>query len=142
MIPHIEGNEARDRRGEGGMITTFSTWSTDISKAPKGRNVETTRLVTVKGETVERTISAFVADQILALTSCGMIIQSQWVPPRLTATGSVLDGDRWSGFNRGDEPVAWALWPDAEALEATIAAKRAADDRMAKEALFGCGEDA
>lgn len=123
------------------MITTTSTWSTDISKAPKGRHVETTRQVTVKGEMVDRTISTFVPDKIMALTNCGKIIESQWIPPRLTATGSVLDGDRWSGLNRGSEPVAWALWPDAEALEATISAKRAADDRMAKEALFGC-EDA
>ena len=41
--------------------------------------------------------------------------------------GAVLDGDRWSGFNRGQSPVAWALWPDAAELIATISALEKVD---------------
>lgn len=40
------------------------------------------------------------------------VFESHWIPVRLTSTGKVLEGDRWSGFTRGREPIAWMPLPE------------------------------
>lgn len=98
------------------MITTRLHWSDDISKAPKGEYVTTTYQTMVKGKPHEVTKTEHVPTKILALTKCGKVVDTRWIPAKHTASGAVLDGDRWSGFNRGDAPLRWALWPDAAEL--------------------------
>lgn len=52
---------------------------------------------------------------ILAVHKSGNVVQSYWIPPRHTGSGKLLEGNRWSGFNLGDEPIAWAPWPTYDA---------------------------
>ena len=99
------------------MITTHLHWSGDISKAPKGEMVTTKFHQTVKGEIVERSRTEHVPTRIFALTECGKIIVTYWVPAKTTQSGNVLGGDCWSGFVRGGAlPVLWAAIPDAAEL--------------------------
>lgn len=110
------------------MITTFLKWSGDISAAPKGEMVTTTYHQMVKGAPVERTRIDHVPTRIMALTSCGKVIPTYWMPAsKHTLNGEVLDGDRWIGFNRGQSPLLWALWPDASELAASLSAVEAID---------------
>lgn len=102
------------------MITELH-WSTDISKAPKGELVERHVTYQRNGETYTRLLEDFVPTPLMAVTSCGKVVRTYWIPPRKTANGGLLDGDRWSGFNHGSEPVAWALWPVAPELERAAA---------------------
>ncbi|NTA27436.1 hypothetical protein [Allorhizobium ampelinum] len=100
------------------MITTQLTWSTDISKAPKGDYVTTNYTVLVKGQPQERTRTEHVPTKILALTNCGMVVSTYWRPAEYAKTveNHVLNGDCWSGFSRGTSPVMWTAWPDAKEL--------------------------
>ncbi len=98
------------------MIHTHLHWQTDISKAPRGENVPRTIQVMIKGEAKEQTRTDFVPMRILALSKCGKVMPTYWIPGKPGA----LDGDRWSGFNRGEQPLAWAAWPDADELMASI----------------------
>lgn len=85
-------------------------WSHDISQAPRGKTIETTK--TVKGE--QRTVTHHSVEFVLAATPAGTVIQSYWIPPRYTQSGALLEGNRWSGFNVGSDPIAWAPWPTYE----------------------------
>lgn len=115
------------------MITTFLHWSADISAAPKGEMVTTTVTAIVKGEVVERQRTEHVPAKLLALTPCGKIISTHWMPAsKHTQDGDVLDGDRWHGFTRGHAPVLWAAWPDAGKIAASLAALRAGDAEAAE----------
>lgn len=40
------------------------------------------------------------------------VCETYWIPVRLSKSGKVLDGDRWSGFSRGREPLAWMPMPE------------------------------
>lgn len=51
---------------------------------------------------------------ILAVHKSRNVVQSYWIPPRHTGTGKLLEGNRWSGFNLGEDPIAWAPWPTYE----------------------------
>lgn len=51
---------------------------------------------------------------VLAVHKTGKVVQSYWVPVRHTLSGKVLEGNRWSGFNLGSDPIAWAPWPTYE----------------------------
>lgn len=113
------------------MIHQSITWSTDISKAPKGDTVNVPFTTMVKGEPQARTRQEHQTVKILALTNCGMVVSSYWIPPKKGATGVVTDVGRWSGFNPGSDPVLWAPWPDAEQLTQTYAAIKSADDFLA-----------
>lgn len=105
------------------MIHTHLQWSDDIANAPKGETVTTTTSVLVKGKPVEREKTEHVPVKILALTNCGKVVQTYWMPPsKFTQGGEVLDGDRWWGFGHGRSPILWALWPDAAELSASLAA--------------------
>lgn len=72
-------------------------WNHDISAAPRGKMVHSTRTV---GDRVHE-ISDFVPDHIWAASKCGKVIKSYWIPPVGKADG------RWSGFANGEQPIAW-----------------------------------
>jgi hypothetical protein len=101
------------------MITELH-WCTDISKAPKGENVE--RVVTYErnGKQEQRRWEDFVPTKILALTNCGKVVSTYWVPEKRTQSGAVLSHGHWSGFPErpefGGGPVMWAAWPVAPVL--------------------------
>lgn len=98
------------------MIKATIEWSSDIEAAPRGETVTKVTTFTRDGKQQQRTLEEFVPTRILALSRCGKVISSHWIPPRYTQSEAVLDGDRWHGFNRGAPPVMWALWPNGEAL--------------------------
>nr|WP_312970701.1 hypothetical protein [Brucella intermedia] len=76
-------------------------WNFDISQAPLGEFVSTTR--TVKGkEVVSRD---YRHDKIIAATDCGNVIITWWLPQ----IGQ--DGGRWNFFCKGQVPVAWMPYP-------------------------------
>lgn len=87
-------------------------WSTDISTAPRGKTVTVTR--TIKGE--QREIEEQRREYILAVQSDNTVVMTCWIPPRYTQSGKLLEGNRWSGFNLGSEPIAWAPWPTYESV--------------------------
>lgn len=86
-------------------------WNHDITAAPRGKMVKKTRHVPTKTGAKEMEVETFVRDKILAVHPEGLVSQSYWIPPIYTKSGEVLEGDRWSGFNRGTDPIAWAPWP-------------------------------
>ena len=102
------------------MITSFLHWSSDITKAPKGEMVTTAYHQMVKGEPVERSRAEHVPVKILALTSCGKVVVTYWIPGKLAQSGSILSYGHWSGFAErpefGGGPVLWAAMPDAAEL--------------------------
>ncbi len=106
-------------------------WSSDISAAPKGETVVNKRTVLLKGKPVDQEIPTFIPTFILALTKCGKVVRTCWLPIQRTASGAKLGGERWDGFNPGSEPLLWAHWPDATELGATLAAANAADAVLA-----------
>jgi hypothetical protein len=83
------------------------TFSPDLTTAPRGKTVTVTR--TIGGK--QREFEEFRSEYILAVHPDGMVSQSYWIPPRYTQSGKLLEGNRWSGFNVGSEPIAWAPWP-------------------------------
>lgn len=50
--------------------------------------------------------------KIIIASDCGKVFTSRW----LAAKGQ--DGDRWEGFSKGKNPVAWMPWPDHPDKEA------------------------
>lgn len=113
------------------MITSFLHWSDDINAAPKGEMVTTKFHQMVKGEPVERSRTKHVPTRILAVSACGKVCVTYWVPEKLTQSGSILSHGHWSGFAERHEygagPVLWAAMPDAAELLASHAAITAAD---------------
>lgn len=95
------------------MISTKIEWSDDPAAAPRGRSVERRKLV---GADKEITSSEFVPDFLMAISKCGQVVRTYWIPARYTQTGKLLDGGRWSGFATGEDPVLWASWPNGAAL--------------------------
>jgi hypothetical protein len=83
------------------------TFSPDLTTAPRGKTVTVTR--TIGGK--QREFEEFRSEYILAVHPDGMVSQSYWIPPRYTQSGKLLEGNRWSGFNVGSAPIAWAPWP-------------------------------
>lgn len=113
-------------------------WSTDIAAAPRGGMVASKRFVTIKGKPVEQTYETFVPTFIMALTKCGKIVRTYWLPGK----EGTLDGDRWSGLNRGEQPLAWATWPDAEWLMSAVEGSKAVNEALNAEPLAHAEEDA
>lgn len=83
------------------------TWNFNMDEAPKGRMVTKT-ITTTKGD---RTTEEFVPDAVLVASNCGLVLKSHWMPPKLTQSGSLLDGNRWSGFGVDKGPIAWMPLP-------------------------------
>ncbi|CUX07654.1 hypothetical protein CFBP6626_07540 [Agrobacterium tumefaciens] len=88
----------------------MTNWNHDISAAPRGKMVPFTR----KGKDGPISTEIFRKDCILAVDVHGVVYQSYWIPPRYTQSGGLLEGNRWSGFNPGIDPIAWAPWPTYE----------------------------
>lgn len=86
-------------------------WNFDISAAPRGKTVTVTRKVKTAEGIVDRSVEETRREYILAVHDDGTVVQSYWIPPRHAQSGALLDGNRWSGFNVGKEPIAWAPWP-------------------------------
>lgn len=111
------------------MIHTHLHWSDDITKAPKGHVAKEPYTLAVNGKLVERERTYYEHVRLLALTNCGKVISTHWIPAsKHTQDGEVLDGDRWHGFTRGQTPLLWALWPDAVELSASLSAINAASE--------------
>jgi len=108
------------------MIHTHLHWSDDLCKAPKGEMVTTPYFQMVKGQPVERSKTEHVPTKILALTNCGKVVSTYWLPEQLSQGGAVLRHGHWSGFPErpeyGGGPVRWAAWPDAAELLASHSA--------------------
>lgn len=83
-------------------------WNHDLSQAPRGKMVPYTR----KGKDGPVQSEQYRKEYILAVDVHGDVYQSYWIPPRYTQTGALLEGNRWSGFNPGVDPIAWAPWPE------------------------------
>ena len=90
-------------------------WNHDISAAPRGKMVPYTR----KGKDGPVQSEQYRKEYILAVDEHGVVSQSYWIPPRYTQSGGLLEGNRWSGFNPGVDPIAWAPWPEYEFAAAT-----------------------
>lgn len=89
-------------------------WNHDITQAPRGRTVQTIRKVKTSIGVIERPVDEPRREDILAVHKSGLVVQSYWIPPRHTGSGKLLEGNRWSGFNLGEDPIAWATWPTYE----------------------------
>lgn len=83
-------------------------WNHDLSQAPRGKMVPWSR----KGKDGPIVTESFRKEYILAVDEHGVVSQSYWIPPRYTQSGGLLEGNRWSGFNPGVDPIAWAPWPE------------------------------
>lgn len=83
----------------------------------------------IKGEPVERERTDFVPTRIMALSKCGKITPTYWIPGK----PGTLDGGGWSGFDRGELPLLWAAWPNAEELMKAYEAQKAGDTVIAVE---------
>lgn len=86
----------------------MTNWNHDISAAPRGKMVPYTR----KGKDGPVQSEQYRKEYILAVDVHGDVYQSYWIPPRFTQSGGLLEGNRWSGFNPGVDPIAWAPWPE------------------------------
>lgn len=95
-------------RGIPSEETPVTQWNHDISAAPRGKMVPYTR----KGKDGPVQSEQYRKEYILAVDVHGDVYQSYWIPPRYTQTGTLLEGNRWSGFNPGVDPIAWAPWPE------------------------------
>ena len=97
--------------------TTIIEWSNDLSDAPKGETVERSVVYERKGQKEMRRWEDFVPTKILALSNCGKVVPTYWVPEQRSQNGSIMRHGHWSGFVEdpafGSGPVAWAYWPDA-----------------------------
>jgi|GEM_PF-2671606 len=93
MIGHNSISE-QDRR-------VMEGWNFDISQAPLGEFVSTTRIVKDK-EVISRD---YRHEKILVATKCGKVITSYWLPK------NGQDGGRWNFMATGEQPVAWMRFP-------------------------------
>lgn len=73
-------------------------WNFDISQAPRGRNIVTTR----DGKNGPMSVTRFVPDRVIAASKCGKVTVSYFIP----------DEDRWCMFTHGEPPIAWRPWPE------------------------------
>lgn len=113
------------------MIDTIIHWSTDISSAPKGEMVTTTRTVLRKEKPVDVSEMVHVPVNILVISECGLISISHWVPEKHLSSGNVRQIGHWYGFfadhKMSTVPKAWAAIPDAAEILASLSAGEAID---------------
>lgn len=113
------------------MIHQTLTWSTDISAAPNGEMVTTTRTVLRKEKPVEVSETEHVPVRILAISECGIISISHWVPEKHLSSGNVRQIGHWYGYfadhKMSTVPKAWAYMPDAAEIRAILASGEAID---------------
>jgi hypothetical protein len=75
----------------------MSAWNFDISQAPRGHTVDDF-VQTPKGV---RKTTRFLPVKVILATKCGKVTVSKYMP----------DEDRWEMLQKGEQPVAWQLWP-------------------------------
>lgn len=73
-------------------------WNTDISQAPRGKTVE----ATIQSDKGRRKVSRFIPRRVILATKCGKVVLSQYIP----------DEDRWQMLGKGEQPLAWFVWPE------------------------------
>jgi hypothetical protein len=82
----------------------MSNWNQDMTSAPRGRTVQTQRLVADKnsasGQSL-RVVNEFIRDDVILNTKCSKALKSYWIP----------DEQRWAGLSKAEEPIAWQPWP-------------------------------
>ncbi|UFS83178.1 hypothetical protein LPB79_13070 [Rhizobium sp. T136] len=80
------------------------SWSFNIDEAPRGKTVQTKRLVTdrnsASGQSL-RVIEDFVPDYLWLATKCGKVIKSYWIE------ATKFSPARWAGLGTTEVPVAW-----------------------------------
>lgn len=81
------------------MTALAPVWNTDISQAPRGKMVA----ATVQTKDGPRQFNRFVPDKLILATKCGKVTLSHYIPD---------DEGRWMMLGKGEEPVAWAAWPE------------------------------
>lgn len=81
------------------------TWNFDFTDVPLGQDVTVPRLVADKnsasGKTV-RDVTEFQRDDLILASKCGKVIKSYWIPAE----------ERFAGFSKGEQPIAWCAWPE------------------------------
>ena len=73
------------------------TWNFNIDEAPRGQIVE--HEVVRNGKTVKT--KAFAPDRIMAASKCEAVFPTYWVEKE----------NRWSGFCKDEQPLAWQPYP-------------------------------
>lgn len=116
----------------------MTVWNFDMSTAPKSKPVKVTRKVKTAEGFVDREVEEIHPVSVLLATDDGKVYQSRWIQPRLTASGALLDGGRWSGFPVNAKSIeAWAHWPEHPGSPAQLHA--AASEAFAHFHLEDCG---
>jgi hypothetical protein len=75
----------------------MSAWNFDVSQAPHGHTVDDF-VQTAKGV---RKTTRFMPVKVILATKCGKVTVSKYLP----------DEDRWEMLQKGEQPIAWQLWP-------------------------------
>lgn len=85
-------------------------WSTDISEAPRGKRVKTSKMVNGN----KRTSTSTEIERVWLATKCGKVIQSYWVWP-VEIAGKMTAG-RWImlGAIEPEQPLAWYPFTEGE----------------------------
>jgi hypothetical protein len=86
----------------------MTDWNFDIASAPRGKTEETEQTRMYSNRTFETIRSIFVPDLLWLASNCGKVIKSHWIPEK------GMDGGRWLGMNKGEQPVAWMLFVTPE----------------------------
>lgn len=76
------------------------TWSTDISKAPRGHYD-----VVPAGPDKTASRRVFKPEPIIAASACGVVCLTYWIDSEL----------RWNMFAAGQQPIAWQSYPGPRA---------------------------
>ena len=84
------------------------TWSTDISAAPRGKRVKTSKVINGKTHTsvvIER-------EPVWLATKCGKVILSYWLWTR--EVGGKMTKARWIMLSENKQPLAWYPFTEGE----------------------------
>lgn len=79
------------------MSVEYGSWDFDMSRAPTGKTVK--RSINTKDGVKE--YDACEQEDVILASKCGKVTRSYWIPKEA----------RWCMFAKGEEPVAWQMWP-------------------------------
>lgn len=74
-------------------------WNNDIDSAPREAKIKR-QAILKGGKTV--TYDATEYTPVILASACGRVIRSYWIESE----------QRWAGFKKGEQPVAWISWPE------------------------------
>lgn len=81
------------------------TWSTDISKAPRGKHINR---VKKDKDGKESKYQEFVPDILWVHTKCGQVLWTRWIPDYMVGTAYPRKIKGWWCFlGREEQPIAW-----------------------------------